>query len=291
MSPQGQNLLVLLSLWGHLVPNVINTRTHIHTHFTFTLKFTFTLIYWYGVSSLILNFCTTLIIIPCLVDVSLGRIDTWLRYFWDVMKEIWCFLIRCRFIMCRFSIQCFWWMEQILKRLWICTHERSSSSSWHLQRSAGRCVCDGINYSVSNDSMLFKCHFVCECVSSSFWRHKPCFCCFSWARDGPSISPIHPQFMTLIIQMILETAMNAVFLCILLLQSQIHTHMPTKSLKIALTALYVHAWGESGRRAVIVVSLEWFFNVKFSIKPVISRDLTLTSGNDVAINCTLFFLD
>ncbi len=195
MSPQGQNLLVLLSLWGHLVPNMINTRTHIHTHFTFTL------IYWNGVSSLILNFCTTLIIIPCLVDVSLGRIDTWLRYFWEVMKEIWRFLIRCMFIMCIFSIQCFWWMEQIQNGLWICTHERSSSSSssWHLQRSAGRCVCDGINYSVSNDSMLFKCHFVCECVSSSFWRHKPCFCCFSWARDGPSISPIHPQFMTLII--------------------------------------------------------------------------------------------
>lgn len=61
--------------------------------------------------------------------------------------------------------------------------------------------------------------------------------------------------MTLIIQMILETPMNAVFLCILL-QSQIHTHKPTKSPKIALTALYLHAWGESGRRAVIVVSLE-----------------------------------
>lgn len=120
------------------------------------IKFTFTLIYWYGVSSFILHFCTTLIIIPCFVYVSLGRIDTWLRYFWEVMKEIWRFLITCRFIIC-FSNR-----EQIQNGLWICTHESSSSSSssWHLQRSAGRCVCDGINYSVSNDSILFKCHFV-----------------------------------------------------------------------------------------------------------------------------------
>lgn len=57
-----------------------------------------------------------------------------------------------------------------------------------------------------------------------------------------------------------NSRMNAAFLFILR-KSQIHTRTLTKSLKIALTALYLRAWGASGRRAVIVAALEWFFYV------------------------------
>lgn len=57
----------------------------------------------------------------------------------------------------------------------------------------------------------------------------------------------------LIMQIIPETPMNAVFI---IQQCQIHTHTLTKSLKIALTAVYLCAWGKS-----CDCSLEWIFYV------------------------------